>query len=152
MLGAICCMAFFVAIFATGLYCRHFLKSDRVLLLEKSTLRSLAYLPHYMICMSGLCSGAGISVILMRSTPCRSKGSFDFGRHSTGRFTASTATRLWTVSIHSSFACQKIFDSRKITLRMACVSFAVAKETGCWKGPTSSSKLMPCTPMSFSCL
>ena len=145
-------MALFVAVFATGLYCGHILKSDRVVLLEKSTLCSLAYLTCYMIYMSGLCSGAGASLLLMRSTPRRSKGSFDFSRHSTGRSTASAATRLWSVSIHSSFACQKSFDSRGIRLRIACMSFAVANETCCWKGPTASSKLMPCMPKCSSCL
>ena len=144
-------MALFVAVFATGLCCGHILKSDRVLLPEKSTPRTLAYLTCYRIYRSGLCSGAGASLILMQSTPCRSKGSFDLSRCSTGRSTASTATRLWSASIHSSFACQKTFDSRETTLRIARISFAVANETCCWKGPTSSSKLM-CMPMCSSCL
>ena len=61
--------------------------------------------------------------------PWQKQGSFDLSRCSTGRSTASTATRLWSVSIHSSFACQKTFDSREITLRIARISFAVANET-----------------------
>ena len=150
--GPICCMALFVAAFAAGLCCGHILMFDRLLMPEKSTPRTLAYLTCYRIYRSGLCSGAEASLILMRSTPCRSKGSFDLSRCSTGKSTASTATRLWSVSIHSSFACQKTFDSREISLRLARISVVVANETCCWKGPTSSSTLMPCTPMCSSCL